>query len=69
MGMLGEGICEQVMEIYDNNREFSRETLHIVMHIGTVLTSGNHLQKTWEIICKEHGKSFAKNISYGTKHV
>jgi hypothetical protein len=34
------------MGIYDNNREFSRETLHIVMHIGTVLTLGNHLPRT-----------------------
>ena len=39
------GICE-------NNKEFSRETLQIVMHIGTHFNIG---------------KSFAKNISYGIK--
>jgi kynurenine formamidase len=40
------------MGIYENNREFSRETLQIVMHIGTHFNIG---------------KSFANNISYGTK--
>ena len=45
-GMLGEGTSKQGMGIYDNNREFSRETLQIVMHIGTILTLGNHLQRT-----------------------
>ena len=48
------------MGIYDNNREFSRETLHIVMHIGTVLTLGNHLSRTshmgQNMYDNEHGR-------------